>query len=400
MHSKHLYFRLGLLNLVLVALFGFLMRLKIVFELPMIDYRNLLSAHSHFAFGGWVGFMLLSFFTVYLLPAENRRWFGYLLLLINGSALGMALTFPWEGYGAASLFFSSAFILLTTVYAIAFLRTSLRTIEKTTRMLIYWALLAMILSTVGPGLLAWMMSGASANPYLHRSAIYWFLHFQYNGFFTLGIFAHYRSSLAGAPAVSPWTGRFSRLLCAALLPSLFLSLLWLNRPFFYVLGAAGVLLLLAALYAFVRMWQQSGHLSSHRTLLGRRLLRLSFLSLGLKLLLQAGTIIPGLGNAVFGDRPVIIGFLHLVFLGFVSFYLLAHLAEEGYFTKTRGGSIPVYVFAAGIFANEGLLMLQGLGVLLGTNSSLFSWALLGAAGLLLSGALLMALSAWRRPTGA
>ncbi|RYZ19548.1 MAG: hypothetical protein EOO16_19620 [Chitinophagaceae bacterium] len=400
MHSKHLYFRLGLLNLVLVALFGFLMRLKIVFELPMIDYRNLLSAHSHFAFGGWVGFMLLSFFTVYLLPSEKRRWFGYLLLLINGSALGMALTFPWEGYGAASLFFSSAFILLTTVYAFAFLRTSLRTIEKTTRMLIYWALLAMIFSMVGPGLLAWMMSGKSANPYLHRSAIYWFLHFQYNGFFTLGIFAHYRSRLAGDPAVRPWAGRFSRLLCAALLPSLFLSLLWLNRPFFYVLGAAGVVLLLAALYAFVRMWRQSGHLSSHRTLLGRRLLRLSFLSFGLKLLLQAGTIIPGLGNAVFGDRPVIIGFLHLVFLGFVSFYLLAHLAEEGYFTKTRGGAIPVYVFATGVFANEGLLMLQGLGVLLGTNSSLFSWGLLGAAGLLLSGALLMALSAWRRSAGA
>ncbi|RYY66237.1 MAG: hypothetical protein EOO12_04820 [Chitinophagaceae bacterium] len=400
MHSKHLYFRLGLLNLVLVALFGFLMRLKIVFELPMIDYRNLLSAHSHFAFGGWVGFMLLSFFTVYLLPSQNRRWFGYLLLLINGSALGMALTFPWEGYGAASLFFSSAFILLTTVYAIAFLRTSLRTIEKTTRMLIYWALLAMIFSMVGPGLLAWMMSGGSANPYLHRSAIYWFLHFQYNGFFTLGIVAHYHSRLAGGPTVGPWPRRFSRLLCAALLPTLFLSLLWLNRPIFYVLGGAGVLLLLAALYAFVRMWRQTGQLSSHRTLLGRRLLRLSFLSFGLKLLLQAGTIIPGLGNAVFGDRPVIIGFLHLVFLGFVSFYLLAHLAEEGYFTKTLGGAIPVYVFAAGVFANEGLLMLQGLGVLLGTNSSLFSWGLLGAAGLLLSGALLMALSAWRRPAGA
>ena len=397
MHSKHLYFRLGLLNLGLVALLGFTLRLKILFELPFIDYRNLLSAHSHFAFGGWAGFMLLVLFVHYLLPAESQHRLRWLLLAVNASALGMFVTFPWEGYGPASLFFSSAFILLTYLFAFRAWSGLRHNGEKHSRLLSYWAIAGLLISAAGPALLALIMSGKLGGARFHRAAIYWFLHFQYNGFFTLGVFAHYLRRLP-KPS-SPWSGRFAVLVCAALLPALFLSLLWFNQPLFYGLGSIGVLLLLAALFCFLRLWQQPGSLSAFRSRLARRLLRLSFLSFCLKLLLQAGTLIPSLGDAVFGDRPVIIGFLHLVFLGFVSFYLLAQLAEEGYFTGGRRSALPVYLFAAGVFANEGLLMLQGLGVLLGTNSRWFGWGLLGAAGLLLSGALWMALSA-RRPVAA
>jgi hypothetical protein len=48
----------------------------------------------------------------------------------------------------------------------------------------------------------------------------------------------------------------------------------------------------------------------------------------LKMVLQSLTIFAGVGNAVFGDRPVIIGFLHLVFLGFVSPFILAYYTQE------------------------------------------------------------------------
>ena len=128
----------------------------------------------------------------------------------------------------------------------------------------------------------------------------------------------------------------------------------------------------------------------------RILLILSALSFGLKLLLQVGTIIPELGRAVYGDRPAIIGFLHLVFLGFVTFFLLALFAGHGYFKKL-GKTMPLsfVVFGAGVIANEVLLMLQGVGNLLYTTSAIFNRLLWGGSLLLLAGAVMLAAAYFR-----
>lgn len=114
------------------------------------------------------------------------------------------------------------------------------------------------------------------------------------------------------------------------------------------------------------------------------------------MLLQVGTIFPRLGDAVYGDRPVIIGFLHLVFLGFVTFFLLAFLIEEGYFTyHNKTVVFPFVIFATGILLNEFLLMLQGLGILLNTNNDVFKWLLWGTSIVLFTGAASIALSRWK-----
>jgi hypothetical protein len=114
------------------------------------------------------------------------------------------------------------------------------------------------------------------------------------------------------------------------------------------------------------------------------------------MLLQVGTIFPQLGNAVYGDRPVIIGFLHLVFLGFITFFLLALLIDNGYFTiKNKIVLFPFIVFATGIITNEILLAIQGLGILLQTNDAIFKLLLWGAAIILFTGALLIVLARLR-----
>lgn len=46
--------RLSLINLLLVALMGILMRYKIGFEFPLFNQKNIQHAHSHFAFTGWI----------------------------------------------------------------------------------------------------------------------------------------------------------------------------------------------------------------------------------------------------------------------------------------------------------------------------------------------------------
>ncbi|HVS98825.1 MAG TPA: hypothetical protein VHE54_20190, partial [Puia sp.] len=46
--------RLCLLNLLVVAVLGILLRYKGAFAFPAANYKYLLNAHSHFAFSGWV----------------------------------------------------------------------------------------------------------------------------------------------------------------------------------------------------------------------------------------------------------------------------------------------------------------------------------------------------------
>ena len=97
-----------------------------------------------------------------------------------------------------------------------------------------------------------------------------------------------------------------------------------------------------------------------------------------------------MGNAVYGNRPVIIGFLHLVFLGFVTFYILSNLIEHDLFS--RNGKVivyPFYIFSFAIIFNETILMLRGLGILFKNNSSIYNWFLWIAAIMLLLGATLV-----------
>ncbi|GAA4334587.1 hypothetical protein GCM10023184_28780 [Flaviaesturariibacter amylovorans] len=391
--------QLGLWNLAIVALIGFTLRCKILFEIPFLDYRNLLRAHGHFAFAGWIGFMLLTLMAIQrFAPAKIPLGWRRVLWAVYTSAIGMVLTYPVFGNGAPSLFFASVYILSNFVFVAMFFTGRATTVEKSARVLNFWALSSLLASSIGPVVLGSMMANHSANALLHRTSVYTFLHFQYNGFFTLAVFAHLfgsRPALAALPAARP----FVLLLCAATLPTLPLSLLWLNSGLLYGVAAIGVLLLIATAIAGWRLYRQTHGIKISETPLARGLMRLSMLSFAGKVLLSAGTIIPSLGNAVYGDRPVIIGFLHLVFLGFVSFYLLAVLVDRGYFTfGSRLRRAPIMVFGAGVLANEALLLLQGLGILLGTNSGYFNWALLAASALLLAGSLLMALSALR-PAG-
>jgi hypothetical protein len=96
----------------------------------------------------------------------------------------------------------------------------------------------------------------------------------------------------------------------------------------------------------------------------------------LKMALQSLTIFTGIGNAVFGDRPVIIGFLHLVFLGFVSPFILAYYTQE----KILNVKVKLAIHAQIIFivfavCNEITLMLQGLGAMFLKSSHWFLWSL-------------------------
>jgi hypothetical protein len=380
-----------------VALLGFSLRSKILFPIHFIDYRNFLSAHSHFAFAGWAGLCLMTMLIHDLLPqpVSQKNIYRWILGGIAISSLGMAFTFPFFGYNAVSMFFSSLYIVVTLVFAPVFIKDVSRSgITGMVRLLSISAVCSLIISFLGTLGLIYILVTKSGNSLLYRDSIYMFLHFEYNGFFTLSVFALFFDYLAkkGTPPGKN-ANRFSKLLVISIIPSLFLSLLWHNNTLYYALAGAGCVLMLSSLYFFFGMLKTIRPAELFPSSMAKTFWYFSVFSFGLKMLLNVGTIFPALGNAVYGDRPVIIGFLHLVFLGFLTFYLLAILINQQYFHRNmRLMTIPFYIFSSGIIANELLLMIQGLGILFKTNNTIFQWLLWGASSLLLAGALLIYLS--------
>lgn len=393
--KKSFWINVCLVNLCIVALFGFTLRSKILFSLPALNYRNFLSAHSHFAFAGWAGLGLITLLIYELLPQQlaQQRKYQWILIGIEVSALGMAFTFPFVGYNAASIVLSSLYIFVTFYFAPVFIKDLVKQrTDKTVRLLSIAAIASLLISAIGPLGLVYILVAKSSNSILYRDSIYVFLHFQYNGFFTLAVFALFVNRVVKRGLVLSRQARlFALLLCLSVPPALFLSLLWHGSALFYGIAAIGCVLMLASLFFFITWLRQLKTTALYSEPLARTLWVLAAFSFGLKMLLNVGTIFPELGHAVYGDRPVIIGFLHLVFLGFLTFYILATLVEYGYFKK-RGKTVmyPFVVFGAGIIANEVLLGLQGLGNLLKTTTAAFNWLLWGGAMLLLAGAVLLA----------
>lgn len=394
--KRSFWLSLCLINLSIVALLGFTLRSKILFSLPFIDYRNVLSAHSHFAFSGWVGLSLITLLIYDLLPEalNQKKIYRWILIGIEVSSLGMAILFPIWGYNTLTIIFSSLYILVSFVFAGVFIRDVLKvSINRTVKLLSISAISSLVVSSIGPFGLLYIILSKTGGSILYRDSIYTFLHFQYNGFFTLSIFALlFNYLLKHTIYLSQDANMFALSICASIVPSLFLALLWHNSSFFYVLaiiGCVGILLSVFFLIKTYLYYRPNSHFSS----LNKTLLALSILSFCVKMLLQVGTIFPSLGNAVYGDRPVIIGFLHLVFLGFVTFFILSTLISSGYFTRNRKlVKYPFFVFVSGVIANEILLMIQGLGILFKTNSHIYQWLLWCTSILLFLGAILIAAS--------
>lgn len=97
------------------------------------------------------------------------------------------------------------------------------------------------------------------------------------------------------------------------------------------------------------------------------------------------TAISGLNELVFDTRSVVIGFLHLVLLGFMSFLCLALFLQKGWLGSShRNVRLGSALFIVGFLLNELVLFLQSLMQWTG-SAPLPAHSLLFVAALLLLG---------------
>lgn len=399
MTKKSKWIDLSIFNLVVVALLGVVLRSKILFALPIINYNHLLEGHSHFTFGGWVTLAIMVLMVYELLPQtlSEKNIYQWLFTGIALSAWGMLITFFLQGYNTTSMMFSLTFILLTYIFSIAFIRDILKTKPgRSVLLLSISSLSCLILSSAGSFIIAYIYFAKSFEAFLYRDALFTYLHFQYNGFFSLAIFALLFNHIGKhiTEKTQKKISGFSLALCISIIPSLFLSYLWQDpKPIFRIIAIAGSLLLLLTCFLFIVF--ANAVLTNYREEkpVIRYLIFLSMSAFLLKLFLQCFTIFPDIGNAIFGNRPIIMGFLHLVFLGFVTLFILAFFAKTNLLeSKKTSTKIALISMAVSIIFNEILLMAQGLTTMFIPGSVLFPWLLWAAGAGLFTSTILIAVA--------
>ena len=352
-----------LFNLLLVAIAGFIVRSKIIFPLSFIHQKNFLHGHSHFAFSGWVSAALMATIVAIVYPGGAGKHPTRLFNLQMIASYGMLLSFPFMGYKLPSIFFSTVTILVSWIFT-AMMWKPISQLPDTVSPWIRTALLLNVFSALGTFSLAYLMSSGSHSQELTIGSLYLFLHFQYNGWFLFccaGLFFHMLEH-NGRPIKKPTNELIRRLLTIAVIPGFCLSVIWMKIPgWVYSMAVFAALMQLVALAIFLKAVKRVKFQSM--TVITKFCLLLSFAAVSLKFLLQALSCIPSLSLYAFGNRSLVIAFLHLVLLGFVSLFIVGYFLQTGLIKENRNTRIGIYIFSSGIFLNELILMLQGIGAI-------------------------------------
>jgi len=373
------------------------MRYKIAYSLPFIDQKKILHAHSHFAFAGWITMVLMVLLVAYLVKQQGDiilKKYKWILTANLITAYGMLFTFPFQGYGLYSIIFSTLSIFVSYVFAVMYWRDLNRLSEKNISHL--WFKAAVVfnaISSIGAFSLAAMMATKSIHQNWYLQAVYFFLHFQYNGWFFFACMGLFADMLCRFGVEHKKLKIIFWLFAAACIPAYILSVLWVN------ISVGAYIIVVLSAFAQVTGWlimikiiYKARGLIKTFSVTVKWLFLLSALALSVKLLLQLGSTIPFLSHLAFGFRPIVIAYLHLVLLGVITLFILAYVIYENCVILNKKMYAGIFIFTTGVFLNELVLMIQGASALNYVNVAYINEILLVVAVIMVSGMYLLTIS--------
>lgn len=308
-------------SFIILAFFGAILRYMLCFPLPGLSYMNILHAHSHYAFGGWVFLGLTILLSKHLSLASSSS-FKWLMLIALLSSLGMLISFSVQGYKLVSIAFSTLFLFVTYWFAwLAYPKLNLKN-DPDSNLLLRAGIWCLVLSSIGPLALGALKATGNTGP-VYQNAIYFYLHFQMNGWMLLTalglIFKNYLQPVkATIKSVRPYLWAF----ILSGFPLFFIFTLW-SKPSPWV----GEIAFLAALINAVSWF---GILQKTFCMLRKAplMIQVALLAVSLKVLFQILVCIPQIGEWTFSNRNLIIGYVHLLTLGCVTPVLLHLFARH------------------------------------------------------------------------
>ena len=305
-------------------------------------------------FLGWVfNALFLAFVDEF---AGKTKQYLIIFWILQVCIIGMLFSFPMQGYGAISIALSTLHTTAAVWFIIIFFRST-RSQSSLSLSVAKSALLFFALSSIGPFFLGYLKANELHNSNLYRFTIYFFLHFQYNGFFFFGILSLFLKLIEHAVSAADITrikyGTY--VLIASCIPAYFLSTLWAEPGItFNALGMIAALAQFAGLFVSIgpirRVFNTKPDLFSPQV---KFIFATVSIALTLKLLLQFVSAFPG--PALFANeyRSIVIAYLHLVLISVITLSLLGWLIHK---KQIRIASWPLYLLIISFGISELLLI--------------------------------------------
>lgn len=363
--KKHTNIALG--YFLLVGLLGVFLRFFFVTSIPA-NFRHVVHTHSHIALLGWVYIGLTTLiYKLYFSEARSGKTYKVIFWFTNVTLLGMLFTFPFTGYALLSITFSTLFLFASYFLAWFVIRKIPEVYKKNYSFrLIKVSLWYMVFSSIGPWALGGVMATLGKASIWYKIAIYFYLHFQYNGWFILallGIFFYFLEKRNLIPKRGDFRS-FFYLLNSGIILSFFLSVLFTEPHWiYYILAATGAILQALAFLKFFGMikkvWNDNKFDFDPFV---KILLTISWFILLGKILMQLISAIPYFANLAYSYTDFVIGYLHWTFLGLISICLFAFLQLTG---LIRLNKTVFWMYFAGFILSEVLIFYKGTAFWLG-----------------------------------
>ncbi len=361
------YIHMTFLLLLLTAISGVWLRAFGLWPSTTMPYDNVLHAHSHLALIGW---LFIAAFLIFLLfykeDFQDKIHPKLILMTLIATSIFMFLAFLYQGYGILSIALSTLHIFIE-YWAVVYVWINIRNrkMPGVAELFIIGGLIANVVSSIGPYTLAYLSATQQTHLALFDVAVYFYLHFQYNGWLTMfliGMFLLFLDKMHITVNI-PLTKYSFWIYFVALFPGFLISALWVGLgPMLEVVASiASVAQWFAVIIFLIALRQGFKQLYV-------RLPRLSFYTLVFALFLfiikstmELGLISPTLADLVNNTRDVIIGYLHLTLLGFLTLFVFFMFQKLGVIKTSRFTLISFGVFTIGFLLNELLLFLRSLG---------------------------------------
>lgn len=364
MKNFNFWLKICVFNFFVVSVVGVMMRYNMAFSLPGFNHKFMQESHSHFAFYGWVSAGIFLFVTKYLsenYPKINLKKYQYLMISNQIGSYGMLFTFLYGGYFWLSIVLSSIALFTGFAYFI-FLLIDTKSNKNPEIMWLKSGAFFASFSAIGIFGLAYFSSKKEEFDVLFRASTYFYLHYQYNGFFIFSCIGLLLISLKklGIEIEEKLNKTIFYLLFFGCFLGYGLSILWIEmNPIFY-----GFFILISIVQLFGAIlflnWIRKTDLFNNQNFIQKLLISVFGFAFILKFLLQGLSAIPALGVFAFSNINIVIAYLHLVLLMGISLFLIWKILQlvEIEFNKLLKFSILLLVF--GIVCNEIVLALSGI----------------------------------------
>jgi len=349
--------------LLLAVILGLIMRYFFIGSIPGLVFSNIKHAHSHVAMLGWSfllsGGLLLALFIKH---TANLKIYRIAFALTILSVLGMAVSFPIQGYGLYSISFSTLQIVASYLFAFAFFKDMKYNPSKSTsRQFAVWGVFWLLFSTIGLWAIAPIDIHLGRLHPLYYMSIQWYLHFQLIGWFTYAILAAlfrylelkgYNTELSG---FAFWMFQISLMLTYAL------SVSWSSPAsyLFYVNTIGVVLQLIAGWYIVRPIYKAYIAGAFHEKSWSTFMILAGISTFVLRIVIQTGVVIPAVAVISYTIRWYVLAFIHLIMLGTFTLIAAGLMGNAFNIGTNRLSVIGWMIFFAGFISTELLMFLQG-----------------------------------------